>query len=385
MIAAMTCVAGPAVASGSTAARAPRAVASTTSTLLTGVSCASATFCFAVGATYFGPNSSHEKPVAERWNGKAWSIVPTPVATGAKYGGLTAVSCATMTDCVAVGSPVEHWNGKTWSIVHIAKPAAPIFATLSGVTCTSTTFCIAVGLQAAKNAPSKTLIERWNGATWSVAASPNPHNPGQVSRLDAVSCIDTTHCFAVGSYDLSLSSSTLVERWNGRTWSIVASPSSGGNFYGLAGVSCPSATMCIAVGTDGAGPLAATLAVLWNGTTWSRTLTPGRSIATLAGVSCASPTDCFAVGNFDTSGFGSRPHPTAEHWDGSSLSIVAAAPQRFGTGGWLTGASCSSSTDCVAVGQSVTFSPSGGYGSERPMAEQWNGTTWSTIAAPIPG
>ena len=191
MVAAITCLAGPAMASGSTAARAPRAVASTTSTLFTSVSCASTAFCFAVGTTYFGPNRSHQKPVAERWNGKTWSVVPTPTPTGTKNSVLTAVSCTTATDCTAVGSSsptplAEHWNGKAWSIVPVAKPVAPNFATLSAVACTNTKFCIAVGSQAAKNAPLKTLTEQWNGSTWSVTVA----HETAVSGLAGLGTID---------------------------------------------------------------------------------------------------------------------------------------------------------------------------------------------------
>ena len=46
---------------------------------------------------------------------------------------------------------------------------------LTDVTCPSTTRCFAVGVsftQPGSNA--RTLVERWNGGSWSVLASPNP-------------------------------------------------------------------------------------------------------------------------------------------------------------------------------------------------------------------
>ena len=85
--------------------------------------------------------------------------------------------------------------------------------------CVSTTTCFAVGTQTVTN-PSvpKTLIERWNGQTWKVVASPNPSTPGSNSELRAVSCTSASFCVAVGQY---ATTKTLIEHWNGKFIEVV--------------------------------------------------------------------------------------------------------------------------------------------------------------------
>src|ERR1039458_7046818 len=84
--------------------------------------------------------------------------------------------------------------------------------------------------------------------TWALQTVPSPTGPG--GALMAVSCSSATDCTAVGSYvTVAGKSVALVERWNGTTWSIEATPSHAGDFaIYLSGVSCTSATACTAVG-----------------------------------------------------------------------------------------------------------------------------------------
>jgi len=72
------------------------------------------------------------------------------------------------------------------------------------------------------------------------------------SELLGVSCVSATDCLAVGD-QTNLSSGrslTLVESWNGSTWSTVPSPTANGDNF-LSGVSCTSAGFCAAVGNYG--------------------------------------------------------------------------------------------------------------------------------------
>lgn len=71
---------------------------------LNAVSCSSAASCTAVGnydGTY--PNWFEAKPLIEEWNGAAWSIVPSPIATGATSTFLNGVTCPSPATCTAVG------------------------------------------------------------------------------------------------------------------------------------------------------------------------------------------------------------------------------------------------------------------------------------------
>src|SRR5213594_2470128 len=86
-------------------------------------------------------------------------------------------------------------------------------------------------------------------------------------------------------------------------WPVVASPTSPTTDSGLNGVSCASASSCIAVGfyLDGSG-FSRTLIEKWDGTSWTAASSPNASSASnsLSGVSCASAGSCTAVGSYDT-------------------------------------------------------------------------------------
>jgi hypothetical protein len=64
-------------------------------------------------------------------------------------------------------------------------------------------------------------------------------------NLLSVSCPTDIDCVAVGSYS---SGGTVVERWNGSTWRLVASPDRTNTLSTLLGVSCATAANCLAVG-----------------------------------------------------------------------------------------------------------------------------------------
>jgi hypothetical protein len=94
-----------------------------------------------------------------------------------------------------------------------------------------------------------TLAESWNGTSWSVVNSPSPSD--NLNQLNSVSCVSPVACTAVG-YVSTLSGGyrTLIESWNGTSWSVVSSPNIGSatSPNSLEGVSCTSATACTAVG-----------------------------------------------------------------------------------------------------------------------------------------
>jgi len=76
---------------------------------LASVSCTSAKACTAVGsdaASDFSPSAAF----AETWNGTAWSIRPTPAPSGTPGTGLSGISCATASSCTAVGFSTGVWG-----------------------------------------------------------------------------------------------------------------------------------------------------------------------------------------------------------------------------------------------------------------------------------
>jgi hypothetical protein len=330
-----------------------------TGTELKSVACMSPTSCFAVG----NHDSVSAPAIIERWNGTSWSVAANPLPRPPNST-LSAVSCRTTTSCFGVGqyttpsgtvaTLVERPNGAGWPVVPSPNPAGSASSVLSGVSCVSATMCFAVGTSGLS--PQKTLIERWNGASWSILPSPNQPGTFTANRLQSVSCTSATSCFAVGNYDDG-AIKTLIERWNGTAWSIVASPNTNSENSRLKSVSCSSATSCVAVGDRLDSPVVGskTLVEHWNGAVWSVVASPNapsNAFSALAGVSCFSATSCVAVGTVGDPFASSRP-PTKsliERWNGATWAITASADPAGTTHGSLAGVSCPSATGCVAVG-----------------------------------
>jgi hypothetical protein len=302
---------------------------------------------------------------------------------------LNSVSCTSTTNCIAVGfqsntigpgpqtTLTEIWNGASWSVAPSPNPGNNV-NDLSGVSCTSSTDCVAVGYYfntSASQTISQTLIEKWNGASWSVTPSPDQGNGGSV--LYGVFCTSSTNCVAVGDYiNGSGDFQTLIETWNGTGWSIIPSPDPGTPSSGLDGVHCASSTNCVAVGYYFNGPSTQGLVEAWNGTIWSVSPSPNPAdagAANLASVSCTSATDCVAVGDYIN---GSGSQVLTESWNGTIWSVTTSPNQGTDT---LSSVSCISSTNCVGVGN---FSTGSG---DPTLIESWNGISWFVTPSPSPG
>ena len=341
---------------------------------LSGVACATATICFAVGSrdgSTCGPGGcvSGTSVMIQRWNGTGWSL-----ASSSGPGALSGISCSGATSCQAVGvrgasTFAMRWNGAFWATVTTANPPGATASRLSGVKCAAVTSCIAVGSSDTATT-TKTLIERWNGTTWSIVTSPNPTGATS-SRLNSVACPVTTSCFAVGNSQTTTTSRTLIERWNGTAWSIVTSPNPTVGTPVLSSVGCSGPSLCFAVGSKKTH----TLVEKWNGTTWSIVTSPnpvGAQSTRLNGVNCTSTTECLAVGQSDY-------RSMAQRWNGSAWSIQ---PDPVGSSrSQLDGVACPSTTSCLAVGSYV---PPGATSTRRTLVERWNGTTWAIVATPNP-
>jgi hypothetical protein len=321
-----------------------------------------------------------------------WKIESTPNPGSAEINVLSAVSCTSGTACTAVGSYAsslsspgfalaERWNGKAWHIQPTPKVKGATGPELYGVSCPSASACTAVGT-AFDTALSGdvNLAEAWNGKNWRVQAIPNPKagtNPG----LFAVSCTSARDCTAVGFYDNATGLPTaMVERWNGKAWRLQAIPRAAERTW-LTGVSCPAARACTAVGykySPGANTLP--LAEAWNGAKWRvQTVPLPRKVTTgiLSGVSCTSPSACTATGTH----FGTSP-TLAERWNGKNWRVQPTPnPKNYGKSFGavsLNSVSCTSANACTASGE---YSPGG---LAAYFIEAWNGKSWRLVTAPVP-
>lgn len=315
---------------------------------LSGVSCKSQKSCFAVG-DYLLPNTPPESDntgtLAERWNGKAWAVARPPVPAGATSAALSGVSCVTPADCVATGvytradgtsaALAELWNGHGWANVLVKLPAGSAGGDLFGVSCASSKSCVAVGSYGNADFEIVALAESWNGKTWR-ASEPSAPAGASEAALQGVSCVSAAGCVAVGWYDNAAGYPLgLAESWNGRKWTKLLLPKSGG--YGqLFGVSCVSSKYCLAVGVgDGSAPVTAKgtpSSAVWNGKSWSYKKVPvppkgGGSTATsmLQGAQCLSVTDCVAVGQLELGNDEQDQYGFWGFWTGKTWQLAAAA------------------------------------------------------------
>ncbi len=348
----------------------------TSGNLLNSVSCSGPSFCMAVG-TYQAPTAT--LTLTETWNGSGWTIVPSPNATTTNFNQLLSVVCTSAMSCKAVGdysngsirrTLAESWNGHAWTVDTTIDPSTTASPDqgLNGVTCASPTSCTAVGSYTVGVNTTQTLVESWDGNTWTVVPSADT-SPTVVNYLTSVSCAAPTSCFAVGAYGSASTSQTLAEMWNGTAWSIVPSPNTSPTIANvLNSVTCTNPSFCMAVGYDDTGSSPPSLIEMWNGTAWSIVSGPSTSVPNsdenfLYGVSCTDPSNCIAAGHWSNTG-DVKDSTLVESWDGSTWSVVPSPNTSPTLQDDLSGASCGSAWQCVAVGQTQTV------GAQQTLVEQ---------------
>jgi hypothetical protein len=150
-------------------------------------------------------------------------------------------------------SLIERWNGRKWRAVASADPGL-VDTVLTSVAAVSPTDVWAAGWQNDGSA-YHTLIEHWDGATWS--AVPSDDAGAGINLLHDVAFSAANDGWAVGeSYVGSQGYDTLIEHWDGTSWSIVQSPNVDGAKDRLRAVATlPSTGQAWAVGSHDKSPL----------------------------------------------------------------------------------------------------------------------------------
>jgi hypothetical protein len=149
---------------------------------LEGLACLSASDCWAAGG-YRNAAGAYLNE-ALQWNGKTWTQVATPNPGGSHSGSdneLVALSCTSPTNCWAVGyyynnsmaqlNEALHWDGTTWSLATTPQPGGTASNHngngLNGISCASATDCWAVGYTFDPRGPARNQALLWNGSAWS--------------------------------------------------------------------------------------------------------------------------------------------------------------------------------------------------------------------------
>jgi Carboxypeptidase regulatory-like domain len=231
------------------------------------------------------PGSLNSSNVILRWNGSAWSAVPSPNPGGNSVDKLYDVAGAAANDVWAVGehwdrslnqlATILHWNGANWSVVE-NDCGGPLF----GITVLAPNDIWAVGWQSC----------HYDGTTWN--AIPIPPSGGADTLLD-VSARATDDVWAVGNsvfcFPKFCTSSSYAIHWDGSQWE--ATPVPGAS---LGGVQVLGLNKVLAVGTYSIG----TLITRWNGSSWRTVPSPDPESGGALNEVIATPGKLWAVGSF---------------------------------------------------------------------------------------
>jgi hypothetical protein len=278
------------------------------------------------------------------------------------------------------GSLIVHWDGSAWSQSLIGP------GYLEGVAASSARDAWAVG-GTSWFSPNQTLAEHWNGKTWTKARTPSPAGGG---AFNAVAVTSVDNAWAVGQAGpgpgIPSATTPLIERWNGRTWTIqrYQAPASGGHFAAVAATSPHNAWAVGSTGPASEGTGQQTLIEHWNGTAWTRVPSPdqpGSAANFLTGVTVVSASNAWAVGYAAVSG---RYKALTMHWNGRHWTLMPASSP--GGDAQLLGVTLSWTNNIWAVGY-VNPTRCGNGGPQcQSLAEHWNSVnmSWRDIPTPNP-
>jgi hypothetical protein len=291
-----------------------------------------------------------------------WTVVASPNVSG-QDNILAAVAANSTTDVWAVGqfipdanqditqTLIEHWNGTSWSAV--TSPNVGAFANALFAVTAKGGLAWAVGyfIDANNNFNAKSLILNFDGKQWNVVSHPHV---GTADQFFGVKAISPTDIWAVGTTrDSSGKFTTLTEHFDGSDWDVISSPNPGSTSDQLHAVTAVSSKSVWAVGfqTGTKGPDAPVI-LHWNGSQWSSVTPPsaGAFSTQLFGVSGVTDADVRAVG--DKQDNIHNPKTLAE--DGVNGTFSLQTSTTVGTGeNHLYGISAFSDDLAFAVGDSL--------------------------------
>ena len=275
-----------------------------------------------------------------------------------------------------VTTGAEHWDGERWTLVPTPNVGTGGENALSDVDGDPGAGLWAVGYSTAGDAEGggnfKTLVQRWNGAAWSIVPSPNAGASKESNALTAIDVLPSGKAWAVGYHRSGTRRNTLITRWTGRAWSIVPSPDPGALGNALTGVAAVHGTKIWAVGWQLGAKGIRSLILRWDGEVWSPSPTPhvGTGDNVLTAVSVVSSSDIWAVGYAVD---GATHRPLTLHYDGSAWSSVPSPSSDPGVT-VLRGVG-SASGDVWGVG--ARYRPdTDTFGA---WSQRWNGTSWVSV------
>ena len=175
-------------------------------------------------------------PLVVRWDGRMWRESRTPED---QYRQLVALDGTSSSDIWAVGHSFNfndgyqalamHWDGRTWSVVPTPILADDVY--LNDVSVVSPTDVWAVGYTLPANLDIQPIFFHWDGSAWSVVLS--PHLSSTYNYLQSITAVSANRIWAAGYRTINGHQVvSLVERWDGAQWRLESTPNrpDGGNY-----------------------------------------------------------------------------------------------------------------------------------------------------------
>jgi hypothetical protein len=259
---------------------------------LGGVVDISPTLAWTAGTVNIG--EANPGQVIGQWDGTKWSEFPGPKFAPGDQPSVKAMAATSANDVWAIGSLLgddeeqlfylfEHWDGTAWTkTTEISRDAF-----LFGASADATNDAWAVGFNGPENDSSRTLAIHWDGTSWKTVATPSVGSGA--NQLNGVLALAPNDAWAVGfstpvpppKEDATL---TLIEHFDGTSWTVVPSPNVGPkSIYQsnrLFGLTANSPTDIWAFGSyfaaSGSGHQM-TLLLHWDGTSWTIAPSPNPS------------------------------------------------------------------------------------------------------------
>jgi hypothetical protein len=207
---------------------------------LSAISAVSAADIWAVG--YYIDAADVARTLTMHWNGAHWTVVPSPnLAAGPNV--LVSVAAIATGDVWAVGSTYNlelsrrdaismRWNGSAWVIVPVPHSGAEADGNiLKSVSASTSNNVWAVGFAEQGLSFTSALTMKFDGTGWSVVWAPNPGD--RSNYLGGVTALTPQDVWAVGYHNINIAPEggpemgTMVQKWNGSTWTVMPSPDPG--------------------------------------------------------------------------------------------------------------------------------------------------------------
>jgi hypothetical protein len=291
---------------------------------ITSVSCLTVSVCAAIGS--YTDSSGNTQGLLLTRSGSAWKAAKAPLPPGAAPSSvfLSGVRCASPSYCVAVGFYTDSSSGNqqgfivtgfgaTWAATSAPLPAdagTPAQSHLESVGCSGPAACTAVGDYTDTLGDDNGLILTSSGSSWTATRAPLPSGVSPPVSLAAVRCLAASLCVAVGEASVGRGYRGLLVSGSGTTWSATAPPLPANSVTPpqaqLQTLACTVATCTVAGTYAPAGSNRAGLITTGSGSTWTASKAPQPGNASqdpgtdLGSVSCTSAGACVIAGNYQT-------------------------------------------------------------------------------------